>query len=214
MNKPLADNEIADSGDIAHDRPERRLLPQILIGAVVLLTLIGVLLVPGEAPEETPAGAETPSLLGEQATEPGSSGGPSQAGAGAGLDRPGAQARALIASQRNSGATDLEVLHTAAVEAEAAGNLADAYLLYFFAAREGHAASALALGSQADPAGHDPTKSMLEEADLTQAHKWYQMAAQNGSSEAQERLADLRTRVKQLAAQGDTQAQRLALSWQ
>ncbi len=217
MNEPLRDSEIADSGDIDEDRPERRLVPQILIGVVVLLTLIGVLLVPGEAPEETPAGTEAPSLLGEQTNQSRTDGDPnidrSRIESGTGLSQPGAQARALIASQRTSGETDLEALHAAAVEAESAGNLADAYLLYFFAAREGHAASALVLGNQADPAGHDPAKSLLASADLIQAHKWYQMAAQSGNDEAQERLADLRARVTQLAAQGDPQAQQLALTW-
>ena len=88
------------------------------------------------------------------------------------------------------------------------------WLVERFAAREGHAGSALALGQQADPGSRDPANSVFESADLTQAHKWYQMAAQNGSAEGRERLADLRSRVEQMAAAGDQQAQRISLLWQ
>ena len=102
----------------------------------------------------------------------------------------------------------------AAREAQANGELADAYLLYFFAAREGHAGAALALGTQADPASRDPGNSVFEAADLTQAHKWYQLAAEGGDAEARNRLADLRRRVEKMAAEGDPQAQRVALLWQ
>ena len=69
--------------------------------------------------------------------------------------------------------------------------MADAYLLYFFAAREGHAASALALGTQADPAQYNPQDSVFDAPDIIQAHKWYQAAAQNGNAQGRERLADL-----------------------
>ena len=49
---------------------------------------------------------------------------------------------------------------------------------------------------------------------MSQAHKWYQLAAENGDNEARERLADLRSRVEKLAADGDAQAQRISLLWQ
>jgi TPR repeat protein len=208
----LVENELAES------EPQRRKGPWKLILIVVLITLIGIWLVPGEAPDETPPSAPreaaAPSLLAEGedtvATAP-----PAAPAEEVEIDdRPGSRARALIAQLRASDSLDLERAFSAAQKAQAAGELADAYLLYFFAARDGHAAAALTLGTQADPATRDPADSVFEDADLNQAHKWYQLAAQNGSSEAQDRLADLRSRIERLAADGDPLAQRITLLWQ
>ena len=110
--------------------------------------------------------------------------------------------------------SDLQQIVDAASRAQQDGRLSDAYLLYFFAAREGHVDAALALGTQADPATHVPGGSVFETADMNQAHKWYKIAAQHGNLDASRLLADLRSRIEQLAAAGDTQAQRLALLWQ
>ena len=52
-------------------------------------------------------------------------------------DRPGAMARALIAEMRARGELDLQQIVDAASRAQQDGRLSDAYLLYFFAAREG-----------------------------------------------------------------------------
>ena len=219
MDEPLVDTELADS------EPQRRSGPWKLIVIVVLLTLLGVWLVPEDRPEETPPLAErpgapepAPSLLPAPAG-PDLAGDPSidlpatQAGAKAGP--PGTRARALIAEVRAEGDTrDLNSVFAAAEEARASGDKADAYLLYFFAARNGHAASALSLGDQADPATRDPANSVFESPDLAQAHKWYGMAAQSGDAEARARLADLRARVERLADSGDAEAQRIALLWQ
>ena len=221
MDEPLVRTEIADSD------PQRRPGPWKLIAIVVVLTLIGVWLVPDEAPEDPanapllaplnqpPAEASdpTPSLLGD---------GPADAPAPVETvpstevvdGRPGARARALIAEMRAAGDIQLDEMFAAAQQAQAQGEMADAYLLYFFAAREGHAASALNLGTQADPAHRDPRDSVFDAPDIIQAHKWYQAAAQNGNARGQERLADLRQRVEQLAANGDPQAQRISLLWQ
>lgn len=217
MDEPLVDTELADS------EPQRRSGPWKMIIAVAVLTLIGVWLVPDNRPEETPAVAvppdsAAPSLLAD-AGQPAPVGDPSidlpatEAGAKAGP--PGSQARAMIAEARAEGADgDLDAVFEAAEQARAAGEMADAYLLYFFAARQGHGASALALGAQADPATRDPADSVFESADLAQAHKWYAMAARNGDATAGKRLAELRARVEQLADGGDVQAQRISLLWQ
>ena len=217
MDEPLVDTELADS------EPRRRSGPWKLIVIVALLTLIGVWLVPEDEPEVAPAvvdrpDAAAPSLLSD-ASGPGLDVDPSvdlpatQAGAKTGP--PGTRARALIAGVRAEGdSEDLGSLFAAAEEARLAGEKADAYMLYFYAARNGNSASALALGTQADPATRDPATSVFESADLTQAHKWYEMAAQGGDATARARLADLRARVEQLADSGDVQAQRIALMWQ
>ena len=221
MDEPLVENELAES------EPERRRGPWKLIVIVVLATLVGIWLVPGDAPDEpsetaqrgAPDGSGTqrsdsaPSLLVEDPNGDLSVAlAPTEAGAR--RSRPGARARTLIADLRAKGAVDLEGVYAAAVKAQAEGETADAYLLYFFAAREGHAAAAMALGTQADPASRDPDNSVFEAADLNQAHKWYQMAVKNGDAQGQERLNDLRSRVEQLAAGGDPQAQRISLLWQ
>ncbi|WP_125932211.1 SEL1-like repeat protein [Thiosocius teredinicola] len=129
-------------------------------------------------------------------------------------DRPGAKARAFITKLRAEGDMQLGKVFEAAESARANREMADAYLLYFFAAREGHAPAALVLGEQADPATRDPDTSVFDAADLTQAHKWYQLAAENGDTEGSKRLTDLRTRVETLAAGGDPEAQRITLLWQ
>lgn len=209
MQEPLVEDELAES------EPQRRRGPWKLILAVVVITLIGVWLVPGEAPDEAPVTTErtpAPSLLAED--EDAVATAPPAAAVEEVDDRPGARARSLIAQLRAGDSPDLERAFAAARQAQAEGDLADAYLLYFFAAREGHAQAALTLGTQADPASRDPADSVFEDADLNQAHKWYRLAAQHGSGEAQDRLADLRSRIEQLAADGDPSAQRISLLWQ
>ncbi len=222
MDEPLVRTEIADSD------PQRRPGPWKLITVVVVLTLIGVWLVPDEAPDDqavprpaaivdkAPDAAPTdsrPSLLSDGPAED-----PAPVETQASTEimdaRPGAKARALITEMRAAGDIQLDEIFDAARQAQAEGEMADAYLLYFYAAREGHAASALALGTQADPAQRDPQDSVFDAPDIIQAHKWYQAAAQNGNAQGRERLADLRQRVEQLAADGDPQAQRISLIWQ
>lgn len=218
MDEPLVETEVADS------EPPRRSGPWKLISAVVVLTLVGIWLVPGESPDEEPTelaerptpDAKPPSLLDR------ASAGPTQrlqTGSTSATDeersgQPGVRAREMIAGLRSQGTVDLAAVHAAAVDAQARGEMTDAYLLYFFAAREGHAASALTLAMQADPASRDPADSVFEDADLNQAHKWYEMAARSGDARGQERLSDLRSRVDRLAASGDPQARRLSLRWQ
>ena len=91
--------------------------------------------------------------------------------------------------------------------------MADAWLLYFKAARDGHAQAAMVLAEQADPAFFDAASSMLDTPDLVQAHKWYELARRNGSREAGERLDKLMKRLEQAAADGDRQAQVLLAKW-
>ena len=93
------------------------------------------------------------------------------------------------------------------------GRVADAWLLYFKAARDGHAQAAMVLAEQADPAFFDAASSMLDTPDLVQAHKWYELARRNGSREAGERLDKLMKRLEQAAADGDRQAQVLLAKW-
>lgn len=211
MDEPQVETEPAAS------EPRRRGGPWKLIGAVVAATLIGVWLVPDNATRDgdRQAGETPPSLLDQASQQPADAPQPPAPQAVDAVDdSPGGRARALIAQMRASGDLRLDDVFAAATAAQADGRLADAYLLLFFAAREGHVGAALALGSQADPATRDPANSVFESVDLTQAHKWYALAAQSGDAEAAERLADLRNRVERQAAAGDPLAQRITLLWQ
>jgi TPR repeat protein len=190
--------------DFVDRNSERRSGPWRLILVVAFLTLLGVLLVPGESPQEpaptssNDTGANEPSLLQDADPE----------------KRPGETARRLIAESRASTGPGLDRIVETARDMQGDGALTDAYLLLFYAAREGHTGAALALAEQADPAHRDPGNSVYESADLAQAHKWYEMAAERGNSTARQRLAALERRVEALARSGDEQAQRLTLMWQ
>jgi hypothetical protein len=183
---------------------ERRSGPWRLILVVAFLTLLGVLLVPGESPQEpaptsgNDTGAIEPSLLQDADPE----------------QRPGQTARRLIAESRASAEPNLDRIVDTARSMQDQGALTDAYLLLFYAAREGHTGAALTLAEQSDPAHRDPGNSVHESADLAQAYKWYEMAAERGNSTARQRLAALKRRVEELARSGDEQAQRLTLMWQ
>jgi TPR repeat protein len=213
MDEPLVETEVADS------EPQRRSGPWKLIIVVVVLTLIGVWLIPGDGPEDETVTADSPgvpaqlpSLLEEQPADQSTQ---VQTPATTEVDdSPGARARTLISTMRTAGGVDLDKVLTGAAQAQADGKLVDAYMLYFFAAREGSGPAALELGKQADPATRDPLNSVFGTPDLSQAYKWYKIAAGNGESEARDRLADLQARVEQMAAGGDPQAQRISLLWQ
>jgi TPR repeat protein len=127
----------------------------------------------------------------------------------------GDRARAVIAQLRaENEEPDPGEVFAQAEQLQSESQLDDAYLLYRFAARQGHAQAALVLGSQADPAFYTSETSILPEPDLQQAYKWYQVAAAAGNEEAVVRLESLRERVEQSAADGNGPARRLMLQWQ
>lgn len=214
MDAPEVETEAAESA------PQKRRGPWPLIIIVLAVTLIAVWLVPGEftTDPEVTDDAAPPSLLEKAPPAPTVESTPE---AGQEVvqpavvdDRPGAKARTMIAQMRSSGELTLDDLVSAAATAQAAGDLPDAYLLYFYAAREGHGGAAMTLATHADPAHHTPGESLFEAPDLVQAHKWYEAAANHGNSAARQALDALRARVNQMAADGDPAAKRLALMWQ
>lgn len=186
-----------------------------LMVLVAVVTLIAILLVPGEEKEAPPALPEVaapppaeqsqsvplplPSVNKDKSATP---------------QREGDTARTIVAKLR---AEDTEPepgeLFTRAEQLQGEGQLEDAYLLYRLAARQGHAQAALVLGTQADPAFYTADTSVLPEADPQQAHKWYSAATAAGNEEAVERLQQLREHVEQSAADGNAAAQRLMLQW-
>jgi TPR repeat protein len=179
-----------------------------LIIAVILASGITLwLLTGGDEPTPDQASQEPLPTLEPQPGSEAASGAATAAKGGTG-DR----GRAII-SRLGRGADSAAEAYAEGRQLQEAGSVEDAYLLYFFAAKQGHTEAALALGAQADPAHFDPVTSALRQADPGQAYKWYRKAADNGSAEAERRLAALFEKVKNAAAAGDQQAGRLLLQW-
>jgi hypothetical protein len=129
-------------------------------------------------------------------------------------DKSGGKARAIVVKIREKGGKfNLTWVYNKADQLLKEKKLTDAYLLYFFAAREGHAPSALVLGKLADPQFHSAETSPLDKPDPVQALKWYQIASERGENEAKDLLQKLRQRIEADARAGDTQAQQLTLGW-
>lgn len=157
--------------------------------------------------------ASTPVAVSGAQAPRGAAGGVSGSDPVGGENARGDLARAIIEELRGQGRVDLDQVYERAERFRAVGMLADAYLLYFFAARQGHAQSALALGRMYDPKTFSREASILEQPDPVQAHKWYQVAARAGDAAAKRHLADLRGRVERTAGQGDEESRRLMMQW-
>jgi len=161
------------------------------------------------APPAIQAGAEPAT----KANTPGrASQKPAAASTATGPLPPGAAARRLIAFLRSQSPLDLERAFAAAQAHQAKGRIDDAYLLYFFAAREGHGLAAMALGQQADPA-YFSEAGLFKRADEMQAYKWYTQAKLAGIEKAGPSLAALRQRLADTADAGDERARRILLQW-
>jgi TPR repeat protein len=127
------------------------------------------------------------------------------------LDR-GDNARDFIA-RLETGNVNYDDAFDRAQDFRAEGQLADAQLLYFYAARSGHADSAFQLASAYDPNHHDPAASLLPEPDAFQAYKWYTQALEGGVDEARARLDALRDWAEREAQTGNAEAEQLLLQW-
>lgn len=174
-----------------------------LIAGIVLLVLFNLLFVDFGGRDQT---GKTPA---GDAIQPG--GGLS---VGEGQPGDGNQARTLIEEARGRGDTgDLEGLFAKAKAFGAQGKMADAYLLYFYLAKQGHGPSCLVLAEMADPAYYDPKTSFFDAPDFSQAYKWYGQALTLGVKKAEPQLRDLKLRVKAAAAGGDDKARRLLVIW-
>jgi TPR repeat protein len=133
-------------------------------------------------------------------------------GATAGAEH-AAEAREFIADVRKPGPESYADAYARAREFQKQGRLADAQLLYFYAARGGHADAEFELAAMNDPNHHSSKTSLLPEPDAFQAYKWYSAALEHGSTKAQERLDALHQWATKRAAEGDSEAERLLLQW-
>ena len=128
--------------------------------------------------------------------------------------KPGEAARNIIAQIKAGKKTlELDDIFATAQEFSADNRLEDAHLLLFYAARSGHIPSARTLGGIYDPNNYDSSKSIIDEPDLTQAYKWYKIAADSGDQVAIDRLIKLKVIVKETADQGSEEAKALILKW-
>jgi TPR repeat protein len=200
----MQDKMIKRKGKLSYYRAEA------LMVLVVLITAIAIWMVPADKEEELPSLPQLPEPRSEAVRPPS----PAQ-NEGAEVLREGDRARVFIAELRaESAEPDADVVFAEAEQQQSDGNVDDAYLLYRFAARQGHAQAALVIGTQADPAYHTATGSVLPEPNSGEAYKWYSMAAAAGNEEAKLRLRELRDQVQEAAMAGDEQARRVMLQWQ
>lgn len=94
------------------------------------------------------------------------------------------------------------------------GSLADAYLLYFFSAREGYLPAIMKMGEMADPAFFLAEDSLLDHADVIQAYKWYKKAAMQGHGPAIERVKNLQLWAIAESKVGNPDARQLLLNFE
>ena len=120
----------------------------------------------------------------------------------------------VVAAPTGSADPELDAAFEQARELQAAGQLDDAQVLFFFGARRGHAPSAFVYAEMNDPNHHSPETSLLAEPDAFQAFRWYSAALEGGSDTAAARLAALREWAETAAAAGDAEAERLLLQWE
>jgi len=124
------------------------------------------------------------------------------------------QAREIISQQKETTEVDYDKSYQEALDFMEEGQMADAQLLLFYAARAGHGPSALVLAGLYDPVGFDPATSLMDKPDPFQAYKWYSKALDAGEEQAGERIEALKAWCETAAANGDQQAAQLLLQWE
>jgi len=127
---------------------------------------------------------------------------------------PGMRARQYVEKLRAEGKPyPLELIYEKAQRYLQEGSLADAHLLYFFAAREDYLPAMMMMGQMSDPTLFQAENSLLDDADVIQAYKWYRQAAEMGHQPASERVASLRQWAQDEAEEGNSHARQLLLNF-
>ena len=128
---------------------------------------------------------------------------------------PGMRAREYIEQIRAAGRPyPLDEAYRKAGDYLREGSLADAHILYFFAAREDHLPSIMVMGEMSDPILFSAENALLDHADAVQAYKWYRKAASLGQPQAEKRIEDLHQWANDEAASGNPQARQFLLNFQ
>ncbi len=124
----------------------------------------------------------------------------------------GDDARDIIARLRASpDGVDYDEAYERAQAFLAERRVADAQLLYVFAARSGHAPAAFELATQYDPNHFADGTGLADAPDAFLAHRWYREAQAAGHAAAAERLARLRAWAEAAVEAGDSTAEQLLL---
>ena len=127
---------------------------------------------------------------------------------------PGMRARQFVKQLRSEGRPyPLGVVYEKAQRFRQDGSLADAHLLFFFAAREDHLPAMMVMGEMSDPTLFRAENSLLDDADVIQAYKWYQKAAEKGYQPASERVVGLHQWALDEAESGNSYARQLLLNF-
>lgn len=127
----------------------------------------------------------------------------------------GDSARELIEElQSGSQGVDYASAFEQARQYQADGRLADAQILYFFAARGKYTPAAFELATMYDPLHFMSQNSVMDEPNASQAFKWYKVALEGGNELAGDRLEDLKAWVESAASDGDIEAEQLLLRWE
>lgn len=184
--------------DAEHGKVDPRVVIGIAIAAVVILGAAWWLMRgPETAPVPSPGESPDAVAPAETAAERGDS------------------AREIIQKlSAADGAADYEQAYQQAREFQMDGRLADAQLLYFFAARGGNGPAAFDLATLHDPNHYSQASSLMAEPDPFQAYRWYRSAETAGHQGAGARLAELREWAEEAAGKGDAEAERLLLQWE
>lgn len=128
---------------------------------------------------------------------------------------PGMRAREYIKDLRDQGKPyPFAKIYEKAQKYMQEGSLADAHLLYFFAAREDHVPSIMKLAEMADPTLFRAEDALMDDADVIQAYKWYRKAAEMGHQPASERVDGLHQWASNAAKDGNPHARQLLLNFQ
>ena len=128
---------------------------------------------------------------------------------------PGMRARQYVEKLRAEGKPyPLELVYEKAQGYLQEGSLADAHLLYFFAAREDYLPAMMKMGQMSDPTLFQAENSLLDDADVIQAYKWYRQAAEMGHQPASERVVSLRQWAQDEAEEGNSHARQLLLNFE
>jgi hypothetical protein len=126
---------------------------------------------------------------------------------------PGMRAREYIKRVRTDGKPyPLAQIYERAQDFRHEGSLADAHLLYFFAARENHLPAIIFMAQLSDPMLFRAENSLLDQADAIQSFKWYSKAAELGEPGAIESIDKLRQWAQEAAAAGSPEARQLLLN--
>jgi TPR repeat protein len=129
-------------------------------------------------------------------------------------DRGDTAREAIAELQSQSDPPNYEAAYERGKAFQAEGRLADAQLMYFFAARGGNADAAFELANMNDPNHFSPESSLMQKPDPFQAYKWYAQARDAGNGTAEQRLTELHAWAEQQADEGDTEAEQLLLQWE